>query len=230
MVKDMDYVINGELYIRKKVEKFNAEKILKQLEEEIEDLEFETITQLPDYKLFDELEIKRREKEFYMEIDGEDDYDYMDSFYQLSTDETTFELHSIPDNEDIREYGSMQKVKDDFISLSDFLSKGKYVGKAFYRTKPTVYNGDDFDTKYLKSRLAPITYIVLYSFNDIFLVLKKSDITNRSVIEIADSRYTKDGNYEFFGDVTHEYEDKKELYKEIVNQCNNMVRDNKKNK
>ena len=59
--------------------------------------------------------------------------------------------------------------------------------------------------------------IVLYCMQDLFLV-KSIDIGLGERYKLINSRYTLDGNYEFFGPVYEEYRDKDKVYAEILQQ------------
>lgn len=62
-------------------------------------------------------------------------------------------------------------------------------------------------------------YIVLYATQELFLIKRKDRILGEEYA-LINSRYTLDGNYEFFGPVYGEYRDTNKVYTEILEQVN----------
>ena len=108
-----------------------------------------------------------------------------------------------------RGFKSKNNLDKEFISLSSFFEKGKYVGKFFRRTKK-IY---DEDIEFL-----PVNrnIFALYEYEGTILVVKRTD--ERFMFNIISKRYTRDENYEYYGVQRCGYDDVKTINKEIVKQ------------
>ena len=108
-----------------------------------------------------------------------------------------------------RGFKSKEDLDKEYISLSSFLKKGTYIGKFFRRTK-NIYEDDK---KYL-----PVNHSVfaLYNLEGTILSIRQDD--DRTVFEIISKRYTRDGNYEFYGAQKCNYDNIRIINKEIVKQ------------
>lgn len=122
-------------------------------------------------------------------------------------------------------YSSFDELNKNFIRLSDFLKIAKFVGREFKRNKPIKdYAGED-DNSFRQIIDNRTKYIVLYATQELFLI-KRVD-KYRDKYALINSRYTLDGNYEFFGPVYEEYRDTKKVYSEIFNQVSEQMKKNK---
>jgi len=150
-----------------------------------------------------------------MDKEKEDIYDYSgtDDFWQIfvSNDITMIRCNLI---QIVRKYKSKTDMEEDFIRLSDFLERSVFVGREFRRTKPTKTASGQDDKSYMDG--STIKYIVLYATQDLFLI--KWLGLNEDKYALVNSRYTLDGNYEFFGKVYEEYRDTRKVYSEIMEQ------------
>ena len=63
-------------------------------------------------------------------------------------------------------------------------------------------------------------YTVLYATRDLFLIKRINNIFGKEKYDLINSRYTLDGNYEFFGPIYEEYRDTNKVYREILEQVN----------
>lgn len=154
---------------------------------------------------------------YYIDSSGVDNFFqiYFDDdryiLYQYDKFGKSFEVDSI----------SLEEINKGYIKLSDFLRNANYVGKKFRRTAPLItYYGTD-EVKY---RMKDNSYldvddyenIVLYSMDNIFLV--KCISCFGEIYKIIGCNYIIDGNYEFYGDIYEEYNNRDKIYLEIVKQ------------
>lgn len=187
-------VLNGDIFIRKGPIPYDGdEELLKQLSNGIEYFFGKS------YDLVSKI--------------GEDDWSYVDKFYIIkinSANDIVLKSSNQYDfyPTDVRKYDSLDQVYEDFINLRDFLSKGKYIGQKFRRTascgKKDISYTDGDET-------------ALYLYNNT-LIAKCPDIIekNKYRIEIIESRYLTDGNYEFIGPTHNEFKNPTKLYSEIA--------------
>lgn len=160
--------------------------------------------------------------ELYLKRGTERSYAGTESFWQLSATNDKLIILNRCDKmfQSKRVYSSIERIKNDFIKLSDFLEKAIFVGRKFKRIKPTKDSGGEQDDSYiLYDKKFSSQYIVLYATQDLFLI-KRIDRILGEEYALINSRYTLDGNYEFFGPVYEEYRDRNKVYREILEQIN----------
>lgn len=211
-------IINGDIYLKRGPEIFNPDS---SLDDEINELEFETSKEIPDFELFDYLEKFKSIRG----MAGQQDYWGTDSFWKMFTDGETFEMLECRQPYLKKSYSSFDELNKNFIRLSDFLKIAKFVGREFKRNKPIKdYAGED-DNRYCLLKNDGTKYVVLYATQELFLIKWINNLFDEYAL--IKSRYTSDGNYEFFGPVHEEYRDTKKVYSEIFNQVSEQMKKNK---
>lgn len=160
--------------------------------------------------------------ELYLKKNSERSHAGTQSFWQLLTKDDKLIILNRCDKtfQSKRVYSSIKNMKNDFIKLSDFLEKATFVGRKFKRTKALTDLTGDIDQSYMDFNLDiyEIKYIVLYATQDLFLIKMISKYEEEYAL--INSKYTLDGNYEFFGPVYEEYRNMNKVYKEILEQVN----------
>ena len=220
--QNIDFIINGELYLKRGPEVFNPSSELSELDDKISDIEFDISKENPDFSKLPMLDKYQGLKNMMEYARGRQDYSGTCSFWQLFTDGNEYTLYECETSlAIIKEYNSQQKLNNDFIKLSEFLKKATFVGRHFNRTKSITTTTGKVDRSYMKINLGvhETEYIVLYATQDLFLI-KSIDRILGEKYALINSRYTLDGNYEFFGPVYEEYRDTNKVYKEILEQVN----------
>ena len=228
-MNDKNVIINGELFVKNGPHIFNAEESLYDLREDIHNLEYETSLENASLSSLNKLDALSELNDQFSSLDGQLDYSGADSFWQIVTNGEVYELRQVVqysfETPMVLTYHSLEELKKDFTSLRDFLSIAKFVGQAFYRTKPVLSGTGKDDTSFIPLGLPDIDceYILLYATQELFLVEQipspsesKMNIEPRLIL--INSRYTLDGNYKFYGVVHKKYQDKKLLYQEILKQ------------
>ena len=226
---DNTALINGELFVKNGPQIFNSDIILQDLREDIYDLEFETSSENASVSSFEKLDALNELNDQFSTLDGELDYSGADSFWQIITNGEVYELRQIVqysfETPMVITYHSLEELKKDFTSLREFLSIAKYVGQAFYRTKPVLTGTGKDDTSFIPSGIPNLDreYILLYATKELFLVEEipspsESKMNFEPRLKLINSRYTLDGNYKFFGEVQNKYQDKNLLYQDILKQ------------
>ncbi len=211
-------IICGDVYLKRGPEIFNPDS---SLDDQINELEFETSKENPDFGLFDHLERFK----LIRDIAGQLDYSGTHSFWKVFTDGETFEMVNCEVPYLKRSYSSLNELNKNFIRLSDFLKIAKFVGREFKRNKPIKdYAGLD-DNSFRQTKDNRTKYIVLYATKELFLIKRIDNLSDEYAL--INSRYTLDGNYEFFGPVYEEYRDTKKVYSEIFNQVSEQMKKNK---
>lgn len=160
----------------------------------------------------------------------------VDSFFQICENGLeNYKLYEYDNCGIIKEHEniSLDKLKEGFIKLSDFLKNATFVGREFERKGATIrysYYGESHvekrDASYVEGFNEGEKNIVLYIKGNIFLV--KHITNNTCEYRIVGCRYTQDGNYKFLGPVYEEYNDRKKVYSEILEQINNYNKTKKR--
>jgi len=222
---NLDFIMLGEIYLKKGPEIFDAEKHLEEISDEISDIEFDMSKENPDFSGAKKLEQYKSLKNIIKNLEGKTDYSGTDSFWQISSiNDSKIEIKECRTmTGDVRTYKNIKVLQRDFIKLSDFLSKATFVGREFKRTTPIKTSTGKIDKSYIPFSNGP-RYIVLYATQDLFLI-KRIDSYGEEKYSLINSRYTLDGKYEFFGPVHEQYKDKIKVYRDIVTQ---IEEDNKK--
>ena len=217
--EENNFIINGELYLKRGPEIFNQNT--GQLEDKINQLEFDVSKENPDFSKLPQLNAYKNLNDMIESIKGKIDYSGTDSFWQLYTINgincklcECMNLYGLE-----RNYNSPQKINADFIKLSEFLNKATFGGRKFKRTKPIISMMNKTDKSYMPidNDIYATKYIVLYATQDLFLI-KRIDGVLGEKYALINSGYTLDGNYQFFGPVYDEYRDKNKVYQEILTQ------------
>ncbi|MCR5787633.1 MAG: hypothetical protein K6G37_00855 [Bacilli bacterium] len=203
----MSILMNGQLYIKKYPEIFYVDE--------------DTINMN-----FDEMIVDREDPEIdeLMELrdsiiaqDGTIDYSGMSGFWISIIEEDKIKMVCLAEEQldfpKVIYYDNEKGLEEDFISLIDFLDKGKYIGQKF-RTLNENLKGSKLS--YFSDDLRPL---VLYEYNELFLVLY-----NKSRYEMMSPFFTKDGDYEIYGKVVDGYKDKPAIYQEIFKQVSDKCR------
>ena len=215
-----NYLIDGEIYLKKEPEKID----ITGLEEEYKNLK-ECINQIKDEEekggFIIELQNIIKDINYYKEMNYLE-YETINTFYQLNTNGLKFNIINTTDKDQYTEYIDKEKMERDYRSLIDFLERAKFIGRKFYRTKSIISASIDEAIEYMEDNdyeNNEITeYIVLYASENLFLVKRiyKNGEKYFTNYEIADERYIKDNNYKFYGKIHNEYKDKYSLYIDIL--------------
>jgi len=217
--EENNFIINGELYLKRGPEIFDS--YTDELEDKINEIEFDVSKENPDFSKLPLLNAYKMLNDTNESIKGKIDYSGTDSFWQLYTINgincKLCECRKLYGLE--RNYNSPEKINADFIKLSEFLNKATFVGRKFNRTKPIISMMNKIDKSYMSTDLDIYStkYIVLYATQNLFLI-KRIDRVLGEKYALINSRYTLDGNYQFFGPVYDEYRDKNKVYQEILTQ------------
>lgn len=219
-VQNIDFIINGELYLKRGQEIYNQSEKVREIDDKISSIEFEMSKENYDSKykqMLDMYQILRNSVK--NDKDGMS-YRGTNSFWQLFTNdgqEITLSEINVMGNGLIRKYHSKESLDKDFVKLSSFLKKSVFVGRELRRIKPVKRNnGGPEDKSYMGLSSFKQNTIVLYATQDLFLVMKSNEYGKGYAL--INSIYTLDGNYEFFGPVYEEYRDRNKVYTEILRQ------------
>ena len=207
-----EVLINGEIYIKIKPHYIYPDKEkIEELEKEIYNIEFEEadkgITPKTIIKKQSLIELKNRI------LKPKIDNRYMKNFHIMEINENTITMKTfdILGEKEEQEYQTIEEINNEYIKLSTFLKEAEYIGKEFVRTKPLIIN-----------KIKDISYItedpysqttVLYKTEYAMLVEYKG--VNSRNLEMLEPMYFKDNNYKLIGN-TYNSKDKKEIYKEIL--------------
>jgi len=222
-MKNVEFIIDGEIYLKKNPKVTDYSDLAEELKGIITDIEYDISKENPDFSMATKLGGYKHLLDRVEFHNGK--LSYIDNiyFWQLSTqDGSTINMTRCEPyigNPTVK-YCSIEKLNRDYIKLSDFLEKAIFVGRSFRRTKPIIDIYEKQDNTYTDDSFASIIntqYIVLYAMQDLFLI-KRKDAIHEDEYGLIDSRYTLDGNYEFFGPVYEEYNNKNRVYSEILEQ------------
>ena len=203
------FFINGDIYFKKQPIFFTNNSITKKLNDVVDN----DTSNIEQYKKL---------KNFIIEINQcFIDNDKLWRAYILEDNSIVL----LKDNRFVKEkriYSSIDELEKDYIKLTDFLEKSSFVGRAFRRTKPFIeYNGRP-NRNFMKSEMTMYSKIVvLYSLNNLFLVKKIDEIFGDKYFFVT-SKYLQDGNYELYGPIYNEYNDKNAVYSDIYYYINNI--------
>ena len=218
---NLDFVIIGELYLKRGPDSLDITGCLTKIDDEIHDIEFAISKENPEFYKAPLLDIYQKSKDKFNSslADVELDYSGTESFWQLFTSDginiNLVECEKL--KEGVRTYSSKKDLDKDFIKLSDFLEKATFVGREFKRIKPIKSTKGRDDERYMQS-YGNNYCIVLFCTQDLFLV--RECFFGDESYKLLNSRYTLDGKYEFLGPEHEEYRDKNKVYSEILAQIN----------
>lgn len=212
----MDYVINGEIFLKNGPQTFQ----IKPIQDKIDDLNYLIATEpikpiwLKQLQEYEELYAK------FVKYNNKIDYSGTTNFWQLEVSSGKFIMRQRRSLENMmsyeQEYQTIEELKRDFTPLRDFLNIAKFIGREFKRTAPTTTIDGKEDKSYMNLFSNSDKCIVLYACQDLFLA--RYEGWPDSSYRLINSRYTLDGKYQFFGPIKKEYEDKTRIYKEILEQ------------
>ena len=218
---DINYFFDGEIYLKKEPDFFQAEEFLPGFQDAISELK----VLLNDANDRQKVEIKNLIKNYEMLAsyaksgDGEVDYSGLDDFWQAF--QTSDGISLVTCNEVILEkkYQDIRELDKHFLKLSTFLAKATYIGKKFERLKPTSFD----DTSFMKDDIYNCTG--LYQGKNMLLAFfeNKSNPFD-TYYGLIDERFLKDNNYTFKGEVNLDYQDKHKVLRDIYEQVTNKER------
>ncbi len=220
-----NYLINGEIFLRKNPTKVD----LKELKQNIEEFKYAIDEEENnDYKseLIERLYELTNDYNYYIENAGLD-YGSIIDFYFLITNGYNYQLTNSSDPSNYIEYNDIRLLENDFISLIDFLKEAEFIGRKFYRTKSIISPSINEAIQYMDDRenneLGYCEFIALYKTKDLLLVQriykdKEIYLTN---YEIIDKRYLQDNNIKYYGEVYNIFKDKFNLYIDILKEITN---------
>lgn len=220
----MGLLINGDIYIKTKPDIINQEKQIQQKQEQLHEIDFEEAHN----GITEETEHMREiiEKELEILDIGKPVYDYTDSFHILKIAENGMEIYNYDRIGHKRiSKCDIKELKEKYIRLMDFLKEATYIGKEFIRTVPIIKEEGQIDTSYWNQAPYESTTI-LYKTDYAMLAHYKDQHTNN--LEMINPQYFIDGKYKLIGNKNRIYEDKKETYKEIVDEIENRYQYYKK--
>lgn len=110
-------------------------------------------------------------------------------------------------------YTTEKTLNNDFIKLSEFLKRSKFVGREFKRTKPLPN-----DNSFCQTVNDGVKHIILYAMNELFLARRTGFIGHPDAYILINKKYIEDGNYTFFGPIHNEYNDPIKIYNDIREQ------------
>lgn len=220
--KNISFVINGEVYLKRGPEIYDISDKISKIEEEIKEIEFDMSKENPDFSKASRISELQDLKERTKCLEGELDYSGTSSFWQVFTaNGQNYIMRECKEFEIVqKEYNSIKELNKHFIKLSDFLNESIFIGREFKRTKPIKIRTGKNDRSYMKEFKGTPQIIVLYAAKDLFLAIKitKSQILGGDRYILINSEYTLDENYYFFGPEYVEYRDKNKVYREILEQ------------
>ena len=198
----MDSIANGEICIKYKPRIYKTQKKIKYRD-------YNTISASGTPSI----------KEMSLDSYGKD-YSYCDEFWVALVEKEGVNMVTIPHFPDIFSNEEMfftdkKELADTFVSLTDFLTKGEYIGQLFKRTKQTTAGNRGYMDNFKEHN-----FLALYKYGDTLI----GKITFNSFGEkdiyygIMTGDYLEDGYYVFLGDYTDEYKDEVKLYREINQQ------------
>ncbi len=223
-MNNINFFVSGEIYLRKGPELFNASQTLSTIYDKIDDCNFELSKENPDLSYARKLDAYEEAKDKFEAVDGELDYSYCDKFWQAFMNNGKIVLRCCDKRNVSRVFNSVQELEMDFVKLSDFLNNATFVGRKFKRTKPIVSTLGGNDLSFM-SVDDDYYYIVLYAMQDLFLVKFCSSLFHKNEYRLINSRYTLDGNYEFYEQEHLSYADKDLVYQEILEQLEGQRKD-----
>ena len=140
------------------------------------------------------------------------DYSGLSDFWFLNYDGNDFIL--TPNTNYFKtNYTTEEALNNDFIKLSEFLKRAKFVGREFKRTKPLPNN-----YSFCQTVNDGVKHIVLYATNELFLARRTGFIGHPDAYILIEKRYIEDGNYAFFGPIHNEYNNTIKIYNDIREQ------------
>ena len=220
----MELLINGDIYIKIEPDiiKPNEEKI-EELKEKIYDLDFLDAHNGITSKTEKERECLENSIEKLQE--EKLDYNYTDNFHILKITEKGINLYCYDMfGKKIINKCNNRELKEKYVRLVDFLLKANYIGKIFVRTEPTMIN-NCIDRSYMNQDPYE-TITTLYQTEYAMLVNYKTQ--NGNYFQMINPQYLMDKKYTFIGNKNRMYEDKKETYKEIIDQIEDRYQNYKK--
>ena len=201
----MGLLISGDIYIKIQPDIIKEEEKLQKKQEELYEIDFEEAHNgVSDYT-------QQRRKIIEKEIDlleiGKLVYDFTDRVGQKIIHKT-----------------NIKELKEKYMRLMDFLKEAEYVGKEFIRTVP-ILTENGIDTSYWNQNPYE-SIIILYKTDYAMLAHHKNEHSNN--LEMIKPEYINDGKYSFIGNQKIMYSDKKETYKEVVDEIENRYQYYKK--
>ena len=127
-------------------------------------------------------------------------------------------------------YDNFNDINNNFIKLSEFFKKSKFIGREFIRTAPLTDENGKIINKFFMND-PNYKNIVLYATGDLFLVkaISKNDESNYNYYIIS-YNYISDKKFKFVGPANSDLKDTKIIYSEIVKQCSSINRERKSRK
>lgn len=219
----MGLLISGDIYIKIQPDIIKEEEKLQKKQEELYEIDFEEAHNgVSDYT-------QQRRKIIEKEIDlleiGKLVYDFTDNFHILKITEIGMELDNYNRvGQKIIHKTNIKELKEKYMRLMDFLKEAEYVGKEFIRTVP-ILTENGIDTSYWNQNPYE-SIIILYKTDYAMLAHHKNEHSNN--LEMIKPEYINDGKYSFIGNQKIMYSDKKETYKEVVDEIENRYQYYKK--
>lgn len=208
MDKDLELVINGDIYIKRGPKKLPPKPKVTSLDKKISEIEFGMSKEDPDFNQLGFLEFLKQARDNTQIDNDEDRYDYSgtDVFWQLYTEDgKNIQLYAeIGPFEEVKNFTSKEDLDKQFIRLVDFMKNAEFIGKETLS----------------KSALGPpLKYIVLFGTKDLLLVKGPNVVTG-----VEEYSLVRRDDQKFLGPVHKEYRDISKVYSDI---CRQLTKRNK---
>ncbi len=218
----MGLLINGDIYIKIKPEIIEPDaNEIKKIDEDLYDLSFEDAQ----YGITERTEQAREELEKLREHLLEQKYDYetTEEFHILKICENQLKLICFNKlGEKKTKICDIEEIKEKYIRLADFLEEAKYIGREFKQTV-SFDNHKVSDYTYNDSmETAKILYKTSYA------MLAEHTLNHSHYFGMIKPKFFIDQEYTFIGYEDKSYNNKKEIYKNIVDEIENRYQYYKK--
>lgn len=210
----MGMLINGDIYIKIKPEIIEPDvDRIKKIDDDLYDLSFEDAQ----YGITEKTEELKEELEELKEQLLEQQYNYenTENFYILKITEEDLKLVCFNKlGQKQTKKCSIKELKEKYVRVADFLVEAKYVGREFKRTQPLEFlNNRIIDYMYKEPGT---TTRILYKTD--YAMLAEYTSKHSHYFEMIEPKYFIDENYALVGEKNNIYNDKKEMYRYIVDE------------
>ena len=220
----MKIIMNGEIYIKKKVEpfKFKDLTILNDIKK-VYNNDPDSLSSFFDKEslaeIFDVLDEMNDSRKL--------DYFPCTKFWYSTIEKTSIKMTEISSYgiSNSRYFNCVEDLEEFFMPLHVFLNESEYIGKHFKRTE-VMPDG----TRFLMDENQNSKEWILYKYKDIMLVYNSNNkFVNNTVsyqyinfyptnYYMLNPEFTLDGKYDFYGDQNKEFNDKPATYQKVFRQ------------
>ena len=213
----MELLINGDIYIKTKPEIIEPDaNEIKKINDDLYDLSFEEAQN----GITDKTENTREKLEKLKQklLEQKFDYDNTEEFHILKITEEKLYLISFNKLGVKRtKICDIKELKEKYVRIGDFLQEANYIGREFKRTQSLdFYNTKMIDYMYEeKGTTTKILYKTSYA------MLAEYTSKHSHYFEMIKPKYFIDKKYTFIGSTDNKYNNRKEMYKNIVDEIEN---------